>query len=137
MPDAAPQVPLEEIRFRFVRASGPGGQNVNKVASKAILRWNVRASLRLSEEQKERLTRLAGSRMTRAGELLITSGRFRDQARNAAECLARLRGLLAEAAVVPKPRRPTRPTRASQEKRLKGKRIQSDKKRSRRRVEGE
>jgi ribosome-associated protein len=126
------QIPLREFEFDFVRSSGPGGQRVNKVSTKAILRWNVRASKSLPEAVRRRLVAANRRRITREGHLVITSQRFRDQGRNTADCLAKLREIVARAAVVPKRRKPTRPTKASQERRLKHKRKQSERKRSRR-----
>ena len=112
------RIPLREIHFQFARSSGPGGQNVNKVSSKAVLRWNMAASPSAPDDVKERLRARHPRRVTREGEVVITSSRFRDQGRNVADCLEKLRAALAEVSTPPKPRRPTRPTRASREKRL-------------------
>jgi ribosome-associated protein len=125
------QIPLREFDFAFARSSGPGGQNVNKVNSKATLRWSVVASPSLSENLRSRLLTSLRPRLTTGGELVISSQRFRDAGRNVADCLEKLRSLLAEATRPVKPRKPTRPTRASAERRLSGKRIRADKKRSR------
>lgn len=108
----------EELQETFVRASGPGGQNVNKVATAVELRFDVAASPSLPDDVKERLAPLAGRRLTKEGVLVIFADRFRTQERNREDALERLLGLLREAAVPPKPRRPTRPTLASKKRRL-------------------
>ena len=110
------RIPLREIHFQFARSSGPGGQNVNKVSSKAVLRWNMAASPSAPDDVKERLRARHPRRVTREGEVVITSSRFRDQGRNVADCLEKLRAALAEVSTPPKPRRPTRPTRSSAKK---------------------
>lgn len=122
------QIPLAEFEFTYVRSGGPGGQNVNKVNSKAQLRWALATSPSLSEETRTRLLSRLGNRLTSAGELLIVSQRFRDQARNAADCLERLQALLLAAATPPKLRKATRPSRASKQRRLEAKRRQSQRK---------
>jgi len=126
------QIPLREFDFEFVRSRGPGGQRVNKVSTKAVLRWNVRASKSLPEPVRRRLMAASRRRINQEGYLVITSQRFRDQGRNVADCLAKVRDIVAQAATVPKKRKPSRPTRASRERRLKQKREQSERKRSRR-----
>ena len=123
------RIPLREIHFQFARSSGPGGQNVNKVSSKAVLRWNMAASPSAPEDVKERLRARHPRRVTREGDVVITSSRFRDQGRNVADCLEKLRAALAEVSTPAKPRRPTRPTRSSAEKRLRDKRERAEKKR--------
>ncbi|MDQ2980671.1 MAG: aminoacyl-tRNA hydrolase [Acidobacteriota bacterium] len=107
----------EDLRERFVRASGPGGQNVNKVATAVELRFDVAASP-LPEDMKARLIALAGSRMSADGVLTIDSREHRTQARNRAGARARLVALLRQAAAPPKSRRKTKPTRAARERRL-------------------
>jgi ribosome-associated protein len=121
-----------EFAWSFVRASGPGGQNVNKVASKAVLRWPVVASSSLPSDVKTRLLIQQRSRLTTEGELVITSQRFRDQERNREDCLAKVRQLVVNALMPPKPRKRTKPTRGSQEARLRAKRRRSATKTSRR-----
>jgi ribosome-associated protein len=110
-----------EIAESFVRASGPGGQNVNKLATAVQLRFDVRHSPSLPDDVRERLERLAGSRLTRDGVLIIAAQRHRTQARNRQDALGRLIELIRQAAVAPVKRRPTRPTKASRERRIEGK----------------
>lgn len=125
------QIPLAEFEFTYARSSGPGGQNVNKVNSKATLRWNLRGSPALPADVRERFLAAYGSRVTSEGDVLIVSQRYRDQAKNIDDCLAKLREMLAAVAVAPRKRRATRPTRGSKERRLKDKRASSARKQSR------
>jgi ribosome-associated protein len=127
------QIPDGEFQWTFVRSGGPGGQNVNKVASKAVLRWNVADSPSLPEPVKLRLRVQQRRRITAEGELLVNSQRYRDQERNREDCLEKLRGMILQAATPPKPRRPTRPSRGSRERRLQEKRRRASTKTSRRR----
>ena len=129
-------IPERELDERFVRASGPGGQNVNKVSTAVELRFDV-ASSSLSEEVKARLTALAGKRMSAGGVLLIDSREHRTQAGNRAAARARLAALLRRAAARPKPRKKTAPTGAARERRLEEKVQRSRVKARRRRVSGE
>ena len=111
----------DELVMRFVRASGPGGQNVNKVSTAVELRFDLAASPSLPPQVKARAAHLAGSRFTDAGEILIFAERFRTQGANRTDAVERLLELLAKAAVIPKKRRPTRPTMGSKTRRLDGK----------------
>ena len=125
-----------EIDEEFVRATGPGGQNVNKVATAVVLRFNAEGSPSLPDDVRERLRRVAGKRMTRGGVLVIHARRYRTQERNRRDALDRLVTLIRRATERPKPRRRTKPTGASREKRLQTKRRRSEAKRRRRRVSG-
>jgi len=128
------QIALEdtEIEERFVRASGPGGQNVNKVSTAVQLRFDAAGSPSLPERVRAKVLRLAGTRATASGVIIITAERFRSQSRNRADALARLVELLREAALPVKPRRATRPTRASRERRIEEKKRRGTTKRNRR-----
>lgn len=127
------RIPDDEFEWSFVRSGGPGGQNVNKVASKAVLRWDLAASPSVPEHVKARLRTLQRRRITTAGELILNSQLFRDQERNREDCLEKLRAMLLQASVVPKRRRPTKPTRGSREARLQAKRRRSAAKQARQR----
>lgn len=133
MLEITPQIGLaeEELRFTFVRSSGPGGQNVNKVNSKAVLRWNPAAS-GLPEPIRNRFLARYRTRLTVEGDLIVTSQRFRDQGRNITDCREKLCELLLTVAVAPKKRRPTKPSRAARERRFQAKQVQSRKKQTRR-----
>ena len=120
-----------EITETFIRGSGPGGQNVNKVASAVQLRFDVLNSPSLPDDVKARLARLAGRRLTQDGVLVISAQRFRTQERNREDALSRLVELIRLATERPKPRRPTRPTLASKKRRLESKAKRSEVKRSR------
>ncbi len=108
----------DEIHFSFIRAPGPGGQNVNKLATAAVLRWNVRQSASLSDLMRARLLHALQHKLTQAGELIIKASRHRTQERNRQDALNRLTMLLQHAAIPKKPRKKTKPTRASVKKRL-------------------
>ena len=131
---AAPavRVPAWALRWRAVRASGPGGQNVNKVASKVELRVALACVEGLDARTGARLRALAGARLTDGGELVITSTKTRDQGRNLADALAKLQALLQAAQALPRPRHATRPTRGSVERRLAAKQRRADAKAARR-----
>lgn len=111
-------ITTEEVRISFVRSAGPGGQNVNKVATAAQLRFHVGGTFRLDEAGKQRLRRLAGRRLTDADEILIIARNHRTQEGNRREAMARLAALVEAARLPPVPRRATKPTRASKERRL-------------------
>jgi ribosome-associated protein len=115
----------DELEERFIRASGPGGQNVNKLSSAVQLRFDVRHSPNLPADVRARLERLAGNRLTHAGVLVITAQRHRTQERNRQDALDRLTELIRRAAIAPTPRRPTRPTAGSRERRLESKKRRS------------
>lgn len=130
-------IPDSDLSFAFVRASGPGGQNVNKVSSAVQLRFEMASSSALSDGVKSRLRTLAGRRVTDDGAILIIARNQRSQEHNRREALERLADLVRRALVPPKPRKATKPTRASRERRLEGKARQQQTKRGRRRVRWE
>ena len=125
------QIPMREFTFTYARSSGPGGQNVNKLSTKAILRWPMRTSKSLPEAVRGRFLAKYGNKLTTDGDLLITSQRTRDAGRNTADCLEKLRHMLGIIAEPPKTRRPTRPTKSSIHRRLEQKKHQSGRKRHR------
>jgi ribosome-associated protein len=127
-------IPDTDLSFAFVRASGPGGQNVNKVSSAVQLRFDMRGSTALSDAVKSRLRALAGRRVTDDGAILIIARNQRSQDQNRREALERLADLIQRALVVPKTRRATKPTRASRERRLDTKSRQQQTKRRRNKV---
>ena len=124
----------KEIKMDFVHASGPGGQNVNKVATAVQLRFDIKNSPSLSDDVCERMIRLAGRRVSREGVLVIQARRFRSQERNRQDAIDRLVKLIKEAVKRPSPRRSTSPTRASKERRLNTKRQRADIKQLRQRI---
>ena len=118
LPSAQHPIPPGELSFEFFRATGPGGQNVNKVSTAVRLRFDVRRSPSLPPDVKERLLRLAGSRLTAEGVLVVEARRFRTQEQNRQDAVARLQELIEKAWHAPRRRRPTRPSLASKERRL-------------------
>jgi ribosome-associated protein len=136
MISVVPGIQLDEgeLSFHFILASGPGGQNVNKVATAVQLRFNVLRSRALPEAVRARLIKLAGKRMTKEGELVLTAKRFRTQERNRQDAVERLVALIRQAAEAPKPRRQTRPSQAAKQQRLKEKQQRGERKQLRRSV---
>jgi ribosome-associated protein len=124
-----------EVKESFIRSSGPGGQHVNKVATAVQLRFNAKISGNISAKVFERLRAIAGSKLTEDGNLIIVSREHRSQSQNRRVALDKLISLLQQAAKKPKHRTPTRPSQASVEKRLRNKRLQSEKKKSRRNID--
>jgi len=127
-------IPDDELRFSFARSSGPGGQNVNKVNSKAMLHWNPSASTALPADVRDRFLAKFASRLTNDGDVVISSQESRDQPKNIAGCLEKLKAMIAQVLTPPKKRRPTRPTKGSKVRRLKAKKQRSEIKASRRGV---
>ena len=131
------KVPLSEISFTFARSGGPGGQNVNKVNSKAILRWDVATSPSLPEDVRSRFTTKFANRLTTEGELVLSSQKYRDQIGNTEDCIAKLKEMLLEVAERPVMRRETKPTLGSKVRRVESKRVNSAKKQGRRLSSGD
>jgi len=129
-------IPPEQLEFTFVRSSGPGGQNVNKVSSKAQLRWNPGKSELLAPNVLQRLETLFPSHFTKDGDLLITSQKTRDQLKNREDCLEKLQNMLLKASKVPKPRIPTKRTKSSIRRRLENKEKNAQKKQERKKGNG-
>lgn len=127
------RIPFREFSWSVARSSGPGGQNVNKVNSKVILRWSPRETIGLPADVLNRFLSRYGSRLTEDGELIVASERFRDQPKNRADCLEKLAALLRSVAVPPKVRRATKPSLGSKRRRLADKKQRSQTKQGRRR----
>ncbi|AFY01813.1 alternative ribosome rescue aminoacyl-tRNA hydrolase ArfB [Bdellovibrio bacteriovorus] len=128
------QIPFAELDFTYARSRGPGGQNVNRTNSAAILRWNLMSSQVISEQLKLRLQAKLAAQLTEEGDILIRSDVHRDQDQNRSECIARLHALLRKALFVPKKRVATKPSRSSVRKRLDTKRKHSETKSLRQKV---
>ena len=126
------EIPDNELEFSFARSGGPGGQNVNKVNTKAVLRWSVAASPRITEDVRARFMAKYSTKITAEGELLISSQKYRDQLRNIGDCRDKLRSMLAAVLTPRKKRRPTKPSAAAVEKRKTNKKQTSMKKQARR-----
>ena len=120
------RIPLSELSFTFARSSGPGGQNVNKVNSKATLHWPVTSSASLPDDVRTRFVSAFGGQINKLGELVLQSQRFRDQERNIEDCLEKLRDMLQRVATPPKRRKKTRPSQASKQRRLNDKKARSE-----------
>ncbi|MBS1958252.1 MAG: aminoacyl-tRNA hydrolase [Bdellovibrionales bacterium] len=127
------KIPEHELEFTYARSSGPGGQNVNKVNSKAILRWNVMTTRSLRDDVKARFIERFGARLNDFGEIVIQSDRHRDQPQNRDDCIEKLQEMIALVLHPPKKRKKSKPTRSSQKRRRESKRLHSEKKASRRR----
>lgn len=123
--DVTYNIPEDELHWTYVRSSGPGGQNVNKVASKAVLRWNLMASSSVPEWVKARLRTLQRRRVTGEGDLVLSSQRYRDQERNRQDCLEKLQEMLRQASELPKVRKATKPHRGAHAARLREKKLRS------------
>lgn len=128
------QIPLSELNFSFARSGGPGGQNVNKVNSKAIMRWAVVVTDSLPYDVKARFLEKFSNRLTAENEIIVTSQKFRDQNKNVDDCLEKLRTMIESVAERPTPRRPTKPSYSSTQKRVDKKVALSQKKKARRSV---
>lgn len=126
------QIPHAEFDFTFARSGGPGGQNVNKVNSKAVLRWNVWTTSSLPGDLRARFVNKYANRLTTEGDLILMSQKYRDQNSNIEDCLEKLKQMVEAVAVPPTPRRPTRPSFAAKQRRIEVKSQNSAKKQSRR-----
>lgn len=124
-------IPQDELNFTYARSSGKGGQNVNKVSSKAVLRWNPATSRAMPEAVRQRFFSRYASKLTTDGELIIMSDSHRDQGRNVSECIDKLKEMIASVWRAPKVRRATKPTFGSKQRRLKSKKEHSEKKKNR------
>jgi len=126
------RIPRDELKLTFVRSSGPGGQNVNKVSTKVVLRWAVGSSRSLPDDVRARFEAEYRRRISADGQIVLASQRYRDQHRNVVDCMEKLRAMVAAVAAPPRPRKRSRPPRAAVERRLREKRLTSAKKQQRR-----
>lgn len=124
-------IPQDELNFTYTRSSGKGGQNVNKVSSKAVLRWDPTTSKAMPEAVRQRFFTRFASKLTTEGELILTSDIHRDQGRNVSECIQKLKDMIESVWRAPKVRRATKPTFGSKQRRLKAKKNHSEKKKNR------
>ncbi len=131
MEDAQKLIPENEIAEQFSRSSGAGGQNINRVSTKAEVRWNVDASKAFNNEEKEKIKQVLGNRINKEGELIITSQEERSQLQNRGRAIERLNNLVRDALILEKERIATKPTRSSKKRRLEAKKRQGEKKKSR------
>ncbi len=127
------QIPDTEFQLAYARSGGPGGQNVNKVNSKAIMTWDITQTVSLPDDMKQRFLAKYSRRITRDGLFQITSQRYRDQARNIEDCRLKLAELIVSIATPPVKRKPSKPSKGARQRRLNDKHVRSDKKQSRRR----
>jgi ribosome-associated protein len=130
------EIPDEELTWRFIRSSGPGGQKVNKTSSCAVLSWAVSRSTAIPQDARDRILTREKRRMSAEGELVLRSQTFRTQSRNREECESRLRDIILASLTAPRKRRPTKPTRASRLRRLVEKKARGSIKQQRKAVEG-
>jgi ribosome-associated protein len=128
-------IPDSEFDLHFSRSSGPGGQNVNKVNSKVVMYWPIADSSTVPQEVKDRFAAKFSHRMTQEHIVIITSDKYRDQKRNVEDCLEKLKEMLVEVLVPPKKRRATKPSKSSVQKRLSGKKADSDRKKLRKKID--
>lgn len=128
------KIPMHELSFSYARSSGPGGQNVNKVNSKAILHWNIADSKAVRQEVRERFLAKFGNRMDSEGHVVLSSDQYRDQQRNVQDCLDKLCEMLRSVAVPPKKRKATKPSRGATERRINVKKQTSERKSMRKKV---
>jgi ribosome-associated protein len=127
------RIPDNEFQTAFARSGGPGGQNVNKVSSKAFLKWDITNSAALPDDVRQRFLARYGRRVTKEGLLQITSQRYRDQARNVEDCRLKLTEMILSIAVAPVKRKASKPSKGARQRRLNEKHLRSDRKESRRR----